>query len=591
MLYWQAVNPIKNIWPLYRRLLGYVKPYRFRLAAGIACGVLYGVANGAVIYIVRNVWARVIDRTGGALTRSNVLGLAALVPLALLTRGVFDFLSAYLMNWVGLRVVTDLRTKLFAHLQSLSLDFFAGARAGDLISRTTNDINVIQQAISNVIEDVIKQPVSLIVVLVTLIHIEPKLTVGSLVLLPICLVPIIIFGRKTRKASRAAQQHQASLVSVLHEALAGWRVIKAFCMEARETEDFRQLCMRVFRQRMRVIASKAVTGPLIEMVSGVAAAAVFIYATHANLQGNQLVAIAIGMFMLYDPIKKLTRVHLQVQESLTGAERVFQILDTRPSVVEAPQPVTLPRLRRAICYENVSFRYGNDIPVLEDVQFEIPAGSVVAVVGASGSGKTTLFNLVPRFFDPTAGAITIDGTDIRTVSFRSLRDQIGLVTQETFLFNDSVLNNILYGKPGASRDEIIEAAHRAHAHEFITQMEQQYDTHVGDVGVKLSGGQRQRLAIARAILKNPAILLLDEATSALDTESERVVQAALDDLMWGSTKRQLTMLVIAHRLSTVQHADCIIVLDKGRIVERGTHEELVKREGVYRRLYELQFNV
>ena len=429
-----------------------------------------------------------------------------------------------------------------------------------------------------------------------LLYTDWKLTVTGLVLFPICLVPIVVYGRKTRQASRAAQEHQASLLTVLHEAIAGLRVIKAFSMEERETEDFRDLNRNFFQQRMRVVRSKAVSTPMIELVAGLGGALVFLYACLSGLEGSKLIAFGLGLFMLYAPVKKISRVQLQIQESLGGAERIFQLLDQQPSVVESPTAKTLPRFRRSIRLENVTFNYeqpveGLNSAVLHDVNLEIPSGSLVAIVGASGSGKSTLFNLAARFYDPTGGAVKFDGIDLREATFASLRAQIGLVTQETFLFNDTVANNIGYGNPRASREEITQAAIRAHAHDFIRQMPQQYDTVVGDLGVKLSGGQRQRLAIARAILKNPSILLLDEATSALDTESERVVQAALDDLMWGSTKRQLTMLVIAHRLSTVQHADCIIVLDKGRIVERGTHDELVQRAGVYKRLYEMQFNV
>ncbi len=339
---------------------------------------------------------------------------------------------------------------------------------------------------------------------------------------------------------------------------------------------------------MRIVTARALTGPLIELVAGIGAAAVFIYAYQTRAAASDLITIALGLFMMYEPVKKLSRVHLQLQESLTGAERVFAVLDRQPTVVETPGARTLPRLQRAIRFENVGFRYAAD-PVLDAVNLEIPAGSLTAIVGASGAGKSTLFSLLIRFYDPTTGAITFDGADIRQVTLRSLRDQLGLVTQDTFLFNDTVAANIAYGKPDATRDEIIAAAKRAHAHEFIAPLPQGYDTPIGDLGQKLSGGQRQRLAIARAILKNPPLLLLDEATSALDTESERAVQAALDELMWGRTDRQLTMLVIAHRLSTVQHADRIIVLDKGRVVEQGTHTELLARGGVYRRLHDLQF--
>jgi subfamily B ATP-binding cassette protein MsbA len=597
MLYCDWMSDSRNLFSLYRRLLAYARPYRGRLIGGITFGILYGPANVAVLSIIKRVWAQFFEQGINGLSRWQVVGVAMLLPLAMLARGLCEFSGTYLMNWAGLRSVMELRVRMFEQLQKLSLDFYAGTRAGELISRVTNDAGLVQQAISNVIEDVVKEPVTLVCVLGWLLYTDWKLTLTGLILFPVCLVPIIVYGRKTREASRAAQEHQASLLTVLHEAIAGLRVIKAFSMEQRETADFRALTRSFFNQRMRVIRSKAISTPIIELVAGLGGALVFLYACATGLEGSKLIAFGLGLFMLYAPVKKISRVQLQIQESLGAAERIFQLLDQQPTVRESPSARALPRFSRSIRFENVTFHYdepvnGLDHAVLEDVNLEVPAGSIMAIVGASGAGKTTLFNLVSRFYDPTSGAVKLDGQDIRQVTFASLRGQIGLVTQETFLFNDTVASNIAYGKPDASRDEIVNAAMRAHAHEFILQMPQQYDTIVGDLGVKLSGGQRQRLAIARAILKNPPILLLDEATSALDTESERVVQAALDELMWSDRQQKAhTMLVIAHRLSTVQHADRILVLDKGRIAEQGTHDELLAHGKVYRRLYEMQFSV
>ena len=590
-----SMSSLRKFLPMYVRLLGYVKPYRGRLIAGIVFGVLYAPSNVVVLQVVKKVWASAFE-SNWSYSWWQVLVFAALLPLAMFGRGGLNFLGTYLMSWVGLRAVMDLRVRLFEHLQMLSFDYYTGSPTGKLISRVTNDVGLVQQSISTVVEDIVKQPVTVMVLLAWLLYTDWRFTVVALGFFPLCLVPIFLFGRKTRKASRAAQEIQASFIAVLHEAVAGFRVVRAFGMEEREVADFRDLCKLFFRQRMRVIRARSGTEPIIEIVAGLGAAVAFIYAYHVKMPGSQLISMALGLFMLYEPVKKLGRVHLTIQESMSGAERVFQLLDTKPTVVEMPAAKMLPRLRASLHFENIAFRYGGgegrDSMVLENVDLKIPAGSLTAIVGASGAGKTTLFHLVPRFYDPTSGAVKIDGMNIREATFQSLRGQIGLVTQETFLFNDTVANNIAYGKPGASLDEIVGAARRAHAHEFIMQMPKQYNTVVGESGMKLSGGQRQRLAIARAILKNPPILLLDEATSALDTESERAVQAALDDLMWGGKQtKSHTMLVIAHRLSTVQHADRIIVFDKGRIVEEGTHDQLLSSGQVYKRLYEMQFGV
>jgi subfamily B ATP-binding cassette protein MsbA len=583
-------------WTLYKRLLEYVRPYGGRLRAGIFFGVLYGPTNVAVLAVVKKLWARVFEHPD-QITTTGAVVVALLLPLAMAGRGLSDFFNTYLLSWVGLRAINDLRVRVFDHLQRLSLDFYSSSRTGELMSRITNDAERCYSAVSTVLEDIIKEPVTLISVVIYLIYLDWKLTMIGLVLFPVTLVPILVYGRRMRKASRASQDHLASMSSVLQEAVTGARVVKAFGMEAKETADFAETCRQVFRERMRGVRARTLNTPIIEIVAGLGAALVCLYAFHVGVEGSKMVTFGLGMFMLYAPVKKMGRMHMTIQEALGATEKLLAVLDETPTVRERPDARQLPRLKQAITFDRVTFRYNeareqNELPVLSDVSLSIPAGSLVAVVGGSGSGKTTLMNLIPRFYDPVRGAVKIDGVDIREGTFQSLREQIGLVTQDTFLFNDTVANNIAYGSPSATRDEIMAAAKQAHAHEFIMQMPEQYDTATGDLGVKLSGGQRQRLAIARAILKKPTILLLDEATSALDTESERAVQAALDDLMWGdeTKRRNITMLVIAHRLSTVQHADRIIVLDGGRVAEEGTHEELMASGKTYRRLYELQFN-
>ena len=568
----------------YRRLLVYVKPYGFRLGMGMLAGWLFAAINGATVVLVKEVLGKVFAFNRD-LSASEVIGYALMMPAVFLVRGIFAYINGYLMNWVGLKVVMDLRNGLFAHLQELSLNFHNQSRIGDLISRIVSDCDVVRRSVSTSLSDLLREPMNFIFLIGALFWLDWKFSLGFLVLFPTCIVPVAIFGRKVKRATRRTQHNFSELISILHENFTAVRIVKAFCMEKHEARKFADNTHELIRQSLRVVRATEMLTPLIEFISAIAIGIAFLYAYKTSMTAETFVALAFGMFSLYNPAKKLSRVHLTLQQSAAAAERVLVVFDRQPSILNKPGAKNLPPLRDRIVYENVSFRYESK-PVLDSVSFEVPAGTVLAIVGATGSGKTTIVNLLPRFYDVVGGRITIDGHDVRDVTLESLRQQIAIVTQETLLFDDTVANNIAYGKLDATREEIIDAARRAHADDFIRTMPQGYDSRVGDKGVRISGGERQRLAIARALLKNSPLLILDEATSALDTQTEQHVQAAIDELMRGRT-----VFAIAHRLSTVQHAHRILVLEDGRIVESGTHTELHARGGVYRRLHDLQFKV
>jgi subfamily B ATP-binding cassette protein MsbA len=454
------------------------------------------------------------------------------------------------------------------------------------MSRTINDSQLVERGITEVISDLIQQPFVLVGAAVALCLTGLRLAMLSLAIFPICVIPIAIFGRRVRRHSKASQERIADLASIQQEAIGGAAIVKAFGMEEREKSRFFKHSADFFRRQIKITASRAVVNPLMELFAAAAACAIFLYARRTGLDLPSLLIFLGAMVVMYDPAKKLSRVHLVIQQSSAAAERIFAILDTEDNVQDLPGAEPLTEAVSEIRYDNISFAYGADKPlVLDRINLTARAGELIALVGSSGSGKTTLVNLLPRFFDPTAGRVLLDGRDLRDFTLVSLRRQIGLVTQDTFLFNDTVFNNIAYGEPGATREQVEAAAKQAHAHDFIMAMPHGYDTVIAERGILLSGGQRQRLAIARALLRNPPILILDEATSALDTESERAVQAALNNAMAGRT-----VFAIAHRLSTIQRADQILVLDKGRIAERGRHDELLARAGIYRHLHHMQFD-
>ncbi len=565
----------------YRRLLQFSKPYRLRLAAAILFGLLSAGATGLTFYVINQVLGKTFETR--AATMEEVFFWAALIPLLFLADGACHFANSYFINWVGYRVVFDVRNRIFAHFQTLSLDFHNRAEIGQLISRVIADAQVIEKAVSTTIVDMTKQPFTLAACLGAMFYLDWKLTAITLAVFPLCLIPIVLLGHRVRKASKLAQLKLADLVGVLHETLTGIRVVKAFQMEASEIRRFEIVNRGVFSQRMRAARNLILLNPIIMFVASFGIAAVLVYAYWRQMNFAAFTTFMFAAIKMYEPVKQLSRVWAIIQESGPPAERIFEILDEKPTVVEAADAKLLPPVQRSVSFDRVTFGY-NSSAVLREVSLEIPVGQFVAVVGPSGAGKTSLANLLARFYDPTDGVVKFDGQDIRHATLQSLRSQIGIVTQETILFNDTIASNIAYGRPNATRAEIEAAAKKAHAHDFILERPDGYESVVGEKGIQLSGGQRQRIAIARAILKNPPILILDEATSALDTEQERAVQEALDELMRGRT-----VFAIAHRLSTVQHAHRILVLDGGSIAESGTHAELLAKGGLYKKLYDLQF--
>ena len=573
----------ENVWKDYKRLLAYLKPYRAAFIFAAFCMLVVSVSSGAAAFIIQPLLDDVFIKKDAQMLK--------IIPFALIgiyfLRGVGRYVASTLMQKIGQQTVRDGRNHLYRHIQTLSLSFFHRTTTGRLVSRIVNDIQLIQDSISIVVYDIFRDSFTVIALLGVLVYRDPKLSLFAILVIPFAAALITRLGRRLRRISRNTQAQMADLTSLMHETFSGFRVVQAFGMQKYEMDRFAKENENYYRLTLKAIRINELTSPLLEFVAAFGIAAIVWYGGQAVIEGKTTVgsffSFLTALFMLFTPISKLSRVYNKIQQAMGAASRVFEILDTKSEIADIPGAKPIPPLKNEVVMENVSFTYDTE-EVLRDINLTVKAGSVLAIVGTSGAGKSTLVDLLARFYDPARGRVLFDGKDISGATLESVRGQIGIVTQEIFLFNDTVRNNIAYGRDDAPMESVVRAAKAAYADDFIRQMPKGYDTEIGERGVRLSGGQRQRLSIARALMKDPAILILDEATSALDTESEMVVQKALHNLV-----KNRTTFVIAHRLSTILNADRIIVLDKGRVMEDGKHEELLKKNGIYKKLYQLQF--
>lgn len=569
---------------LYLRILSYIKPYMHRLLFAMVCTIMAAAGNLYIPWIIKDMIDEVLADKNGTMLN----WIAASIIAIFVVRGLFWYGQNYLMSYVGQSVIIDIRAAVFKKLQRLSVSFYDKNKTGTIMSYVTNDVNALQSAmVENTIE-MITEGFILIGSVVAMIYLDWRLTLFTVCTFPVVLWFMEFFGKKIRKTGGRIQECTADITSVLQESVASARVIKSFVREDYEVDRFDVENKANFRANMKNAQLMATLTPVVELVAAIGVTMIIWYGGNNVINGTitagSLVAFLTYAVNISNPIKRLTRVIGNIQKALAAAQRVFMIIDMPEEIAESRDAKQLSEVSGKVEFQNVSFAYNDKGNVITDLSFSVKPGEVIAIVGPSGAGKSTIANLLPRFYDVNKGDIKIDGHSVREVTLDSLREQVGIVPQETMLFNGSVYNNILYGRLDATKEEIEAAAKAANAHDFIMQLTDGYETKLGDRGVNLSGGQRQRIAIARAILKNPRILILDEATSALDTESERVVQEALDRLMVGRTS-----FVIAHRLSTVKNADKILVLEKGNLVESGTHDELLALDGLYAHLYKIQY--
>ncbi len=579
-----AADSTKDSYKLYKRLLQYVKPYWKRMVLAVISAILLAAANTSLAWIIKKVMDDVFA--------DKNLKMLTVIPFAIVLlyffKGLFHYGQAYFMGHVAIKVVTDIRDKIYQHLQTLSLAFFTKNPTGVLISRIGNDTSLLQSTVSDSITSLLRNFLTIVGLTAYTFWVNWKLATISYLIIIWAIIPIQKFGKKSRRFSTKSQSKMADISKLIFETISGIRIVKAFCMEQYENRRFSKENRRFFRIRLKRLRIRALASPVMEMLGGFASAAILYYGGYNVIQGSMTTgdffSFVAAFAMMYKPVRGLNKLNQTIQEGLAAAVRTFELLDLKADIVDKPNATELPVIKEQIEFRNICFQYDN-VPILRNINLKVKVGEIIAIVGTSGAGKTTLANLIPRFYDATSGALLIDGTDIRDVTLKSLRGQIGMVTQEIILFNDTIKYNISYGSLEKPDHEIIAAAKAAYAHEFIIDNPEGYDSIIGERGVKLSGGQKQRIAIARALLKNAPILILDEATSSLDSQAEREVQVALEKLVEGRTT-----FIIAHRLSTIKKADRIIVFSDGRMVEEGTHNKLLALKGEYHKLYTMQYH-
>jgi ATP-binding cassette, subfamily B, bacterial MsbA len=568
---------------IYKRLLKYLRPYSWRLIVSGVCMVGVAMLTASLAYLVKPALDEIFFQKNSQM----LIYIPLLVALVYLVKGLCDFGQYYLMSYIGQSVIRDLRAQMFEKLEEMSVGFFVRHSTGELLSRMNNDVSMVQGAITSAITGLVRDALTVVALVCVVFYRDFKLALIALAVFPLAIYPLLAFGKKLKRYSRRMLVSLEEITERLNETITGIRIVKAFAMEDYERAKFDQVNQTLFNAFMQRFKVRALSNPVMETLGGMGVCAIVFYGGYQVINGQStqgtFFSFMAALLMLYEPIKRINEVNITIQEGISAGERIFALLDSPTDVMDRPGAIILENVRHEILFDKVTFAYETE-PVLKDITIRIRAGEAIAVVGESGVGKSTLLDLLPRFYDVTSGRILIDGTDLRDMTQRSLRENIGIVTQQTILFDDTIRNNIAYGRPDLPLQKVMEAAKAANAHDFVINLPYGYDTMIGENGIKLSGGERQRIAIARALLKNPPVLILDEATSSLDSDSEKAVQSALEVLMRGRTT-----LVVAHRLSTIRNVDRINVLVNGRIAEEGSHDELLALGGEFARIYHAQF--